>query len=581
MKRTPEATPVEWFSAAVLTEAGANQTILKAFRRSSRWALFPLLASIAVADTPSFTVLHHFDVYTEGGNPSVPEALTLSEDTLYGVTFSGGLGIDGAGGEGTLFSVKTNGDSFAVVHAFPSLTEHRNVDGAAPVCTLKFVGGKLYGTATKGGTLANGVLYSVNPDGTDFAPLFNFSGSPWDSSGARYSPFGGLVLEGEVLYGVTAFGGNPWGYDGSVNGRIYAASLAGSVTVLYAFPEVLWDGGHYYTPYGPSGGVVLVDGKLYGMTWGGGYENYGTIFSVNSDGSGYTTLHYFTNIDGATPRGSLVLSGGAFYGVTQYGGNNDQGVIFTIKPDGSDFAVLHRFEESGGSQATLLASGDMLYGSTPIGGSRGDGTVFSIRTNGGDYTVLHVFDRFADGSHPGGLIAAGNVLYGMAASGGRHGHGTIFSLSSGLSQPTLAAFRSTYRLAADGSEDLLAPAGDGVANLLKFSFNMLGTGPGQAELLSIPNHHGVGFTGSAGLPSVGVDPEAQATLTYVRLKASGAAGITYRLESSSTLFNGSWDASEAVESSVEVDANFERVTVALGVPDVARGFYRVHVSVTP
>ena len=52
----------------------------------------------------TLTVLHHFEVFTEGGNPSVSEALTISGDTLYGATYVGGLnGVGGGTGRGTLF----------------------------------------------------------------------------------------------------------------------------------------------------------------------------------------------------------------------------------------------------------------------------------------------------------------------------------------------------------------------------------------------------------------------------------------------------------------------------------------------
>lgn len=530
----------------------------------------------------SLTVLRHFDLFTEGGNPSVSETLTLSGDTLFGATYSGGLnGANGAAGTGTLFSVKTNGEDFSVIHAFSSLTEDgTNAGGASPVCTLKRVGDTLYGTAMAGGSLGNGLLFSVNPDGTDFTARFNFSGAPLNTSYAKHSPFGELVLAGEILYGVTAFGGHPDADNASVYGRIFAFDLDGSITIPHAFGPFTWDGDHLYSPYGPGGGLVLLNGKLYGTTFSGGYENYGTVFTVNADGSDYTTLHYFMNADGATPRGSLILSGETLYGVTQYGGSNDRGVVFAINIDGSEFTVLHTFTYPEGTQSALILVGDTLYGTTLYGGSHSNGTIFSLKTDGTDYTELHAFNRYVDGSAPGRLIEAGGVLYGMTSNGGSYDRGTVFRLTLDLVQPPLVVFRTVNGLAADGSEDLLTPAGDGVSNLLKYAFNLIGDGPGQEPTLAIPNHSTLDVAGASGMPAFGTDAGGRLQLIYIRRKAASAPGITCTVEFSGTLSEGSWGADvSATESVTSIDSDFERVTVTESVGNAGKRFGRVRVDV--
>jgi uncharacterized repeat protein (TIGR03803 family) len=372
-----------------------------------------------------FTVLHHFDLFPSGGNPVVSQALAMSGDTLYGATYGGG-----ANGKGVLFSLKSDGTDYSVIHAFSALaSDGSNGDGELPYGTLKLVGNRLYGTASSGGTLGNGVLFALNPDGTDFTTLFNFSGAPLNSSYGKHSPVGELVLSGDTLYGITARGGSPE-YDGSVNGRIFAANLNGGVTIPYAFPANTWDGGHLYSPYGPYGGLVLQDNKLYGITISGGYDDYGTVFSVNTDGSGYTKLHHFTNSDGATPLALLALAGDTLYGTTESGGSQGHGVLFAMGVDGSEYTILHTFTapEGFGNQAALVVSGDTLYGSTLYGGSKGYGTIFSLKTDGSGYTTLHSLDRYPDGAAPGRLLLAGNFLYGMAANGGSFDKGTIFRM---------------------------------------------------------------------------------------------------------------------------------------------------------
>jgi len=120
-------------------------------------------------------------------------------------------------------------------------------------------------------------------------------------------------------------------------------------------------------------------------------------------------------------------------------------------------------------------------------------------------------------------------------------------------------FRTAHELAVDGSQDAMCPAGDGVPNLMKFAFNMIGTGEGQATSLGVPNRSILGPEGDAGLPRMGMG-EGRLTLTYVRFKATAAPGIAYAVEFSDSL--GSWATNpSAVETVVEIDANLERVTV--------------------
>ena len=55
-------------------------------------------------------------------------------------------------------------------------------------------------------------------------------------------------------------------------------------------------------------GLVLSSNMLYGTTSSGGPNGGGTVFTINTDGSGFKTLHFFTGSDGASPN-SLILSG--------------------------------------------------------------------------------------------------------------------------------------------------------------------------------------------------------------------------------------------------------------------------------
>ena len=58
-----------------------------------------------------------------------------------------------------------------------------------------------------------------------------------------------------------------------------------------------------------------------------------------------TLLHEFagTPADGGWPKAALVVSGSTLYGMTYQGGDSDKGTIFKIQSDGSGFSLLHEF----------------------------------------------------------------------------------------------------------------------------------------------------------------------------------------------------------------------------------------------
>jgi uncharacterized repeat protein (TIGR03803 family) len=166
--------------------------------------------------------------------------------------------------------------------------------------------------------------------------------------------------------------------------------------------------------------VILSGNTLYGTTYNGGSVGNGTVFKVNVDGSDFMILHsfptalifnpycciWFTNADGIHPFGGLTLAGNTLYGTTTGGGISGNGTLFSIKTDGSDFTTLHSFTmpinftnsdgtwQSAGvpvAGPVLALSGHTLYGTASGGGSSGNGTVFRINTDGSDFMNLYSF----------------------------------------------------------------------------------------------------------------------------------------------------------------------------------------------
>jgi uncharacterized repeat protein (TIGR03803 family) len=307
----------------------------------------------------TFTNLHSF-TGSDGGNPQA--GLILSGTTLYGTAFQGG-----SSGAGTVFAVSTDGTGFTNLHSFTYS------DGVNPQAGLILSGNTLYGTAVNGGSSGAGTVFAVNTDGTGFTNLYSFTAYSIflfaNSDGVN--PQAGLILSGNTLYG-TAYGG------GSGYGTVFAVSTDGTgFTNLHSF--------NYSDGANPQAGLILSGNTLYGTAYGGGDFGYGTVFAVNTDGTGFTNLHSFTYSfiysDGVNPQAGLILSGNTLYGTAYGGGSSGQGTVFAVNTDGTGFTNLHSFtyvSDGANPRAGLILSGNTLYGTAYGGGSSGQGTVFSL-----------------------------------------------------------------------------------------------------------------------------------------------------------------------------------------------------------
>ncbi|MGA2029813.1 MAG: choice-of-anchor tandem repeat GloVer-containing protein, partial [Verrucomicrobiota bacterium] len=270
----------------------------------------------------------------------------------------------------------------AAAQTFTNLYSFTNSPyGFFPDGGLILSGNTLYGTTDGGGTNYNGTVFAVNTDGTGFTNLHNFTG------GDGAEAVGSLILSGNTLYGTASTGGS------SGNGTVFAINTDGTgFTNLYSFtatsyPDFTNSDGAY-----PKAGLILSDDTLYGTAFGGGGADNGTVFAVNTDGTGFRNLYSFTawvsgtKTDGAIPEAGLILSGDTLYGTTDGGGNNGYGTVFAVNTDGTGFTNLHSLTTTPVSlgmfryvsQAGLILSGNTLYGTIGYGGSSGDGAVFAL-----------------------------------------------------------------------------------------------------------------------------------------------------------------------------------------------------------
>ena len=198
------------------------------------------------------------------------------------------------------------------------------------------------------------------------------------------------------------------------------------------------------------------DGTLYGTTSAG--DLGGTVFKVNPDGTGYTVLKWFNNpLDGAYPYAGVTLFDNRLYGTTYAGGISNYGTVFSLNSDGTDFVVLKHFVLTDGANpyAKPVLSGDTIYGTTYSGGSNlYYGTVFSLKTNGTGFTTLK---HFASGAaNPiAEVTLVDNVIYGTTLHSTVSSSGSIYKMNKDGSGFTISGFRY---FKATSMHRLLSPA---------------------------------------------------------------------------------------------------------------------------
>ena len=369
-------------------------------------------------DGSGLVVLHAFGSIPNDGSDAWDGLLRGTDGALYGTTRQGG-----SAAQGILFRVNPDGSGYEILHPFGGPD-----DGQEPWAGLvEGADGVLYGTARSGGVHINGAVFRLNKDGSGYQVLHHFDGG----MGEGYRPEGTLILGTDgALYGTTRKGGQ-----GNI-GSVYKLQPDGSAfATLRSFSVCGGDGSESSSRLLAAG-----DGYLYGTTLKGGAFEFGTIFKVLQDGSGYQVLHSFNfdNDDGINPYEGLIEgSDGALYGATRYGGGTDSGTIFRLNKDGSGYDVIHRFSGGAGTgkwpTAGLIEGRDgRLYGRTLNGGASDGATLFGLNRDGTDFTVIH--DSPVSGgnrfyAYAGLIEGSDGRLYGNSSGDGDYDAGTVFAVN--------------------------------------------------------------------------------------------------------------------------------------------------------
>jgi uncharacterized repeat protein (TIGR03803 family) len=250
--------------------------------------------------------------------------------------------------------------------------------------------------------------------------------------------------------------------------------------------------------------IIGADGNLYGLTSNGGASNSGTLFKYNPTTGVYTVMINFNGTNGSSPQGSLLLAtDGNMYGMTYGGGTNNAGTIFQFIPSTGVLNTWFSFTNSEYPTSSFIQATDgNLYATTIQGGTSGYGEIIKLNINTQAESIVYSFaGGTADGSYPyGSLMQASNdSLYGMTYNGGKYGNGVIYEFNIvGGTYDTIYSFSGSSTdganpygallQAKDGSLFLygMTYQGGSSGNGMLFKYNI--TTPGITDLNDFTNN---------------------------------------------------------------------------------------------
>jgi uncharacterized repeat protein (TIGR03803 family) len=183
----------------------------------------------------------------------------------------------------------------------------------------------------------------------------------------------------------------------------------------------------------PVGSLMRADnGKMYGMTSQGGKYNDGVLFEWDPVNAVFTKkIDFNSSENGKNPFGTLVqCCNGKFYGVTTEGGAVNAGILFEWDSLTNKLTKKYDFSsnEAYPTGTLVMAGNGKLYGTTLFGGTNGKGTLFEWDPTTEILVRKIEFNVTEYGESPYGslMLASNGKLYGMAEGGGTNGNGVIF-----------------------------------------------------------------------------------------------------------------------------------------------------------
>ena len=318
---------------------------------------------------------------------------------LNGSKFYGATNLGGSNNLGILFEWDTSGNAYTKKSDLNASTGN--------LFSGSFISneGKLYGMMTNGGRSNTGNIFEWDIASGTFTKKIDLD----DSTGN--GPTGSLIWSDGNFYGMTDVGGK------TKLGVLFQWDPA---TNLYA-KKIELD--NRESGVFPVRGLAPFNGKLYGMTQGGGRDGEGAIFELDPTTNRYTKKNDFNGSGGSNPTGSLTLQNGKFYGMT-----SNLGIIFEWDPITNIFTKKIDLDVNLGLRPVggLTAYNGKFYGTTSIGGQSYLGTIFEWDPVTNIYTKKFDFDELSGGEPLGKLALFKGKFYGVCFAIGAYNVGTLF-----------------------------------------------------------------------------------------------------------------------------------------------------------
>ena len=431
------------------------------------------------------TILYSFAGGNDGASPAASVVMD-SAGNLYGTTRLGG-----PSNAGTAFELKQVNGSWqeSVIWAFTS-----GNDGGSPQSALTIAGGALIGAAPGGGAHNNGVIFGLKQINGQWQEqvLYAFAGN---SSDGAY-PYCTLIVDkAGNIFGTTESGGP------NQAGSVFELSRSGSTwneKVLYFFTGNL-DGGNL------NGGVIFdKSGNMYGTTTSGGKYNSGTVFELTPSNGAWSesVLYNFSDgNDGGFPAAAPVMDpNGNLFGTTFNGGAQNFGTVFQLTPSAGAWTETVLWSFTGGNdgafpQSSLLLDRTVVIGTATEGGGNFTGTVFSVGRlqaapsychpclfYGGDFDITSpAADTFANENiYPGGFQTLSQIYSPFTVPAGQTWNVTGLFINSIAYPTSLDPSATPWEIrtgipAGGGSGGTLVANGTATATMTPTGRNLNGT----------------------------------------------------------------------------------------------------------
>jgi uncharacterized repeat protein (TIGR03803 family) len=238
----------------------------------------------------------------------------------------------------TLWGHAATAQTLTVLHTFTN-----SPDGDRPAGGLLLSSNLLYATTQLGGAAGVGTVFRCNADGSDLTNLFSFTPLSGRTNGTGAYPGALLAQSGNMLFGVSFYGG-VFGV-----GMIFRINIDGTgFTNLYSFSALVGLDTNSDGAY-PTAALLVSSNTLYGTASQGGAWGLGTLFRINTDGTGFTNFYTFTSSESSSansPSGNLILSGGKLYGTAAGGGFSEEGTLFQINTNAQAMPICITSEVS-------------------------------------------------------------------------------------------------------------------------------------------------------------------------------------------------------------------------------------------